>query len=79
METEFFLALRELVDEEVIPVGYGLYEDEWEDDGYPLFETLDVGKRRGGKPTIISLEDPIWQHRAVLWVQAVNLLSMYCQ
>jgi hypothetical protein len=79
METEFFLALQKLVEEEVIPVGYGLYEDEWEDDGYPLFETLHVGKRRGGKSTVISLEDPIWQHRTVLWVQAVNLLSVYFQ
>jgi len=45
---QFFLDLEKLVKEGVIPVGYGLYEDEWEDGKYPLFETLHVGKCRGG-------------------------------
>jgi predicted DNA-binding ribbon-helix-helix protein len=79
LETEFFTALQELVEEEVIPVGYGLHKDEWEGDAYPTFETLHVGKRRGGKSTVISLEDPIWQCRTVLWVQGVHLLSMYLE
>jgi hypothetical protein len=79
-ETEalFFQTLQEIVEADVVPAGYGLFPNEWEEDRYPLFETLKVG-RRGGKSIIISLAAPIWRQRAVLWAQAVNLLTRFIE
>lgn len=79
MEAEFFHLLQEIVEAGIMPVGYGLFPDEWEDDTYPLFETLQMGKRRGGRTVQVSLAAPIWRERAVLWAQAVNLLYRFNQ
>lgn len=77
-EALFFSTLREIVEADVVPAGYGLFPDEWEEDRYPLFETLKVGKW-GGKSIVISLAAPIWRRRAVLWAQAVNLLTRFIE
>jgi hypothetical protein len=79
-ETEalFFSTLQEIVEANVMPAGYGLFPDEWEEDRYPLFETLKVGKR-GSKSIVISLAAPIWRQRAVLWAQAVNLPTRFIE
>jgi hypothetical protein len=75
-EARFIERLQELVKREYIPVGYGLLPEEWEGDTYPLFETLRVG-RRGGKEISISLVEPMWMHRAILWVQGLYLLTQF--
>jgi hypothetical protein len=68
-KAQFIKCLQDLVKREYIPVGYGLLPEEWEGDAYPLFETLWVS-RRGGKEISISLVEPVWMHRAILWCKA---------
>ncbi|KAJ7183656.1 hypothetical protein C8R46DRAFT_1159146 [Mycena filopes] len=75
-ESLFFELLAEVVEEEVIPTGYGVLPEEWGEDGYPDVEILTAGKR--GKTKIrVSLANPIWRQRAELWVQALNVLSHF--
>jgi hypothetical protein len=75
-EREFFAALRQIIEGDIIPTGYGLFSDEWEDGEYPVVETIKVG-RRAGKTVDISLAEPIWQHCTVLWVQSLDLLTRF--
>jgi hypothetical protein len=57
----------------IVPFGYGLYPEELENDTYPQIELVRAGKR-AGKVIQISLSDPIWKDRAVLWCQALHVL-----
>ena len=77
-EHQFLARLQDLVERDYIPVGYGLLPEEWEGNAYSLFETLRVG-RRSGKELRISLVDPVWMHRAILWVQGLYLLTQFLQ
>jgi len=77
-EGEYWRALGQVVDDSVIPAGYGLFADEWEDGVYPVIEKIKVGWR-AGKIWEISLAEPIWQHRSVLWAQGLNLLTRVVQ
>lgn len=72
----FFRTLATVVKENVVPVGYGMTEEEWDDDGYPDVEFIKT-RRRGGKELRISLESPIWKQRAILWVQALSVLAHF--
>jgi hypothetical protein len=76
-ESDFFLILGHAITNEVIPVGYGIHPEEWEDGAYPQLEQIRVGKRRSGKSINVSLDDPIWRSRALLWVQALNILARF--
>ncbi|KAJ7639839.1 hypothetical protein DFH06DRAFT_1001626 [Mycena polygramma] len=58
----------------IVPGGYGLCEEEWEDGAYPSFEILKSG-RRGKKELRIALPDFIWRPRAILWGQALDVLN----
>ncbi|KAJ7645241.1 hypothetical protein DFH06DRAFT_998707, partial [Mycena polygramma] len=58
----------------IVPGGYGLCEEEWEDGAYPSFEILKSG-RRGKKELRIALPDSIWRPRAILWGQALDVLN----
>jgi hypothetical protein len=78
-EHQFLARLQDLVEREYIPVGYGLLPEEWEGNAYPLFETLLVGRRSGGRELNISLVEPVWMHRAILWVQGLYLLTQFLQ
>jgi hypothetical protein len=75
-ETQFFEVFAKVVEEDIEPVGYGLHSDEWENGEYPLLEFIKVGKR-AAKQIQVSLEDPLWKSRAVLWVQGLNVLSYF--
>jgi hypothetical protein len=43
-EVKFLMALHKVIDDDIVPAGYGVFCDEWEDGAYPSFETLCVGK-----------------------------------
>ncbi|KAJ7060886.1 hypothetical protein C8F01DRAFT_975113 [Mycena amicta] len=58
----------------MVPHGYGLLEEEWEDEGYPSFEIIKSG-RRGRKELRIDLPDHIWRPRAELWGCALAILN----
>ncbi|KAJ6605448.1 hypothetical protein DFH09DRAFT_897524 [Mycena vulgaris] len=50
----------------IVPPGYGLLPEEWEDGVYPTYEILKSG-RRGGKRLRVALPDSIWRPRAEMW------------
>jgi hypothetical protein len=71
----FTETLQMVCAEGVVPPNYGICEDEWED-GYPPYEILQVGK--GAKKELrISLPDNIWRPRALLWCQALDVLTRF--
>ncbi|KAF8135370.1 hypothetical protein K438DRAFT_1497103, partial [Mycena galopus ATCC 62051] len=73
-ENLFFSVLEQVVREEIIPAGYGILADEWEEDTYPAVEILAAG-RQMKKNICVSLANPIWLQRATLWAQSLNVLS----
>ncbi|KAJ7728945.1 hypothetical protein DFH07DRAFT_757038, partial [Mycena maculata] len=74
-------ALEQVCAANILPAGYGLLEDEWDDGTYPSFEILKSGQR-GRKELRIALPDFIWRPRAILWGQALDVLNqvnyIYC-
>ncbi|KAJ7730649.1 hypothetical protein B0H14DRAFT_2409566, partial [Mycena olivaceomarginata] len=69
----FEAAFEQVQAANVIPGGYGLLEEEWEDAGYPSFEILKSGRSK--KELRIALPDFIWRPRAILWGQALDVLN----
>ena len=57
----------------VIPRGYGIQEDEWEDGEYTSVETLKTGRKR--KELTVSLPDSVWRPRAENWVRGLECMS----
>ena len=75
-EERFLTDLREVIEQDITPVGFGLTRDEWGSEVYPAVETICVG-RRAQKYVEISLADSIWYSRARLWCQSLLALSFY--
>ena len=75
-EEEFFHIFRRLVDEDVRPEGYGLLEEELDDDEAEMIEVIPFGTQRS-KTLTISLTDPVWSAWITIWAQAVELLSVF--
>ena len=59
MET-FEEALQSVRLEGVVPDGYGVLPEEWDDGGYPSYEILKVG-RRGAKQLRVALPHEVWR------------------
>ncbi|KAJ7870119.1 hypothetical protein B0H13DRAFT_1724278 [Mycena leptocephala] len=59
---------------DIIPQGYGLLPEEWDDGVYPTFEILKSG-RRGGKQLRVALPDSIWRPRAEMWGRGLAILD----
>lgn len=60
---------------QIVPVGYGFLPGE---DGYGMYdpvETLDVGVGTK-KPCPIILPEAVWLPRTVLWVQALEAMTL---
>ncbi|RDX48908.1 hypothetical protein OH76DRAFT_1351581 [Lentinus brumalis] len=73
-ELEIFLeSLLEVRSQGFIPAGYGVGDNEWEDEDYGDIETLRRG--RGGREDPVTLPFSIWWPRAVEWVQGLELMS----
>jgi hypothetical protein len=70
----FESALAEANRLQVVPPGYGIQQDEWENDRYPAFEILRSG-RKGTKELRVALPDSVWRPRAELWVRALAILD----
>ncbi|KAG1742892.1 hypothetical protein EDB19DRAFT_1633588, partial [Suillus lakei] len=56
---QFSATLAEVVAKDITPCDCKLTADEWENDEYPIFETIPVG-RHGSKELHVSLAEPIW-------------------
>ncbi|KAJ6494116.1 hypothetical protein C8R47DRAFT_1267661 [Mycena vitilis] len=67
-------ALAEADRVQVIPPGYGLLPEEWENNTYPAFEILKSG-RKGSKELRVALPDSIWRPRAESWGRALAVLN----
>jgi hypothetical protein len=72
-EKTLFRALGEIVQQNVIPMGYGVLPEEWENGSYPVLEDLQIGRKRG--LVQVSLLDKIWLARSRLWVQGLYVLT----
>ncbi|KAJ6592483.1 hypothetical protein B0H19DRAFT_1279011, partial [Mycena capillaripes] len=70
----FYDALDKAIHDNIIPPGYGLLPEEWDDGEYPSFEILKSG-RRGGRQLRIDLPDAIWRPRAEMWGRALAILD----
>ncbi|KAJ7851392.1 hypothetical protein B0H14DRAFT_3451359 [Mycena olivaceomarginata] len=66
--------LETAIREDIVPPGYGLLPEEWDEEGYPAFEILKSG-RRGSKQLRIVLPDDIWRPRAETWGRALAILE----
>ncbi|KAJ7173237.1 hypothetical protein C8R46DRAFT_893090, partial [Mycena filopes] len=73
MEENFFGALGEIVRLNLVPEGYGVIEDEWEDGSYPSMEAINPGTR--GKEIVVELPRDVWLPRAVLFAQGLDALE----
>lgn len=69
----FQIALAAVGSEDIVPEGYGLLEDEWEEDAYSTIEVINSG-RRGRREIVVGLPEHVWRPRAVLWEQALDVL-----
>jgi len=76
MQAIFFTGLREVIEQDIMPDNFGLTPEEWPSGHYPIFETIQVG-RRTSKYVEVSLVDTIWYSRARLWCQALLSLCIY--
>lgn len=72
-EAAFSAALAMVQEDGVVPEGYGLLSEEWEDEMYPTLEVLRSG-RRGRREVLVSLPDQIWRPRAELWGRALDVM-----
>jgi hypothetical protein len=48
--------------------------EEWDVSGYPVFEIIPLG-RQGGKELDIALLIALWKPQAVVWCQALEVLT----
>jgi hypothetical protein len=74
-EAIFRSVLKEVIEQEVVPAGYGIRPNEWDNDAYPDTEDLIVGGKR--QAITLSLRDPIWKARATRWVQGLAVLTQF--
>ncbi|KAJ7183707.1 hypothetical protein C8R46DRAFT_884019, partial [Mycena filopes] len=70
----FNLALSRAERRGVVPSGYGLLEDEWDDGAYPAYEILKSG-RKGSKELRVALPDTIWRPRAEMWGRGIDIIN----
>ncbi|KAK7013406.1 hypothetical protein R3P38DRAFT_3575743 [Favolaschia claudopus] len=70
----FYDSLETAINESIIPPGYGLLPEEWDEEGYPSFEILKSG-RRGVKRLRVALPDAVWRPRAEMWGRALAILE----
>ncbi|KAJ6578020.1 hypothetical protein B0H19DRAFT_1208066 [Mycena capillaripes] len=73
IEENFFAALEEIVRQGMVPEGYGVLQNEWEDGAYPTMEAINPGTH--GKEIIIALPRDIWLPRAVLFAQGLDAMT----
>ncbi|KAJ6456213.1 hypothetical protein C8R47DRAFT_1248997, partial [Mycena vitilis] len=70
----FELTLERAERRGLVPAGYGLLEEEWEDGSYPAYEILRSG-RKGSKELRVALPDVLWRARAEMWGRGLDILD----
>ena len=70
----FQQTLQQLQNEGIVPYGYGVSQEEVQNDGYPGEEILRSG-RRGRKEMHITLPIAVWLPRAIQWCQALEVMT----
>lgn len=66
--------LQYLRDQNILPTGFGITEDELEEEGYPALGFI-PGRRRGHQLQVL-LPIGIWKPRAEKWVQALHTMIL---
>jgi hypothetical protein len=61
---------------DIVPLGFGVAESEWDEDTYPEFEDITLGRR--GKSLNVCLPFDVWWPRAVAWAQGLDLMVRIC-
>ncbi|KAF8834595.1 hypothetical protein BDN67DRAFT_876466, partial [Paxillus ammoniavirescens] len=69
----FRLALQEAQERGIIPLGYGVAEDEWTGGSYPEIKLITVG--HGKQEYAVELTFKVWWTRSVLWVQGLDIMT----
>lgn len=72
--TIFTDALDKVKQSGIIPNNFGMLPEEWDNEGYPSFEIVKLG-RRAGQLLHVALPDDVWRPRAVVWCQALDVLT----
>ena len=70
----FIAILTHIVDTGVLPSGYGVKEDEWEDGIYSDLAWIPIGKW-GERTKEVVLPGDVWLPRAQLWAQALDIMT----
>ncbi|KAL0058066.1 hypothetical protein AAF712_015270 [Marasmius tenuissimus] len=79
LHTDFLDSLDQM-DEVTLPRGWGIYDNEYEDDeGYPLSENIPLSGKKRSKQLTVTLPKHIWRPRANMWVKAVILMQAALQ
>ncbi|KAE9386033.1 hypothetical protein BT96DRAFT_960656 [Gymnopus androsaceus JB14] len=66
--------LQLAVEAEILPIGYGICPEEWEDNHYPSVEIIQTG-RKGAKELSVQLPDFVWRPRAHLWTLGLSVME----
>lgn len=66
--------LHNLETQDILPSGYGGRPEEWDEDGYPLSETLAVGRQKATADTFILMPMEIWKPRADQWIRGLDVM-----
>ena len=74
LEEAFYAMFHELVALEFTPHGFCLTSQEWEEEHYPIYKTIRVG-RHGTKDLHISLGEAVWYNWAQRWAQALVAMT----
>ncbi|THU78546.1 hypothetical protein K435DRAFT_699855, partial [Dendrothele bispora CBS 962.96] len=74
LEEIFSKSLSDLRAEEIIPEGFKILPQEWEDSTYPSYYHIRSG-RKTNQALLVELPDLIWRPRSELWVQALSVYN----
>ncbi|KZT18951.1 hypothetical protein NEOLEDRAFT_1079022, partial [Neolentinus lepideus HHB14362 ss-1] len=69
----FLSALQDVRNQTAIPEGFGVHEAEWDEEGYPEFQSI----RSGRKYVDIPLPFAVWWPRAVSWAQGLSVFTHF--
>lgn len=72
-EAEFFSLLGAVANGNIVPAGYGVLQEEWDEDNYPEREIINVGAR--AVELEVTLTREVWLPRAICWAQGLDVME----